>query len=80
VIGLGQFAAVVGGWNPDRRGLAIGITFAGTGLGALVFIPLCERLISFLGWQTAYLILASMCFIVLAPLLAWGERKPPIPL
>ena len=77
LIGLGQFAAVVGGWNPERRGLAIGVTFAGTGLGALIFVPLCERLISLLGWQTAYLILAGMCVVVLAPLLAWGERKPP---
>lgn len=77
MIGLGQFAAIVGGWQPDRRGLAIGITFAGTGLGALVFVPLCERLIALLGWQTAYFILAATCIIILVPLLAMGQRKPP---
>ncbi len=77
LIGLGQFAAIVGGWQPEKRGLAIGITFAGTGLGALIFVPLVERLISFFGWQTAYFILAGMCIVFVAPLLALGQRKPP---
>lgn len=78
MIGLGQMAAVVGGWMPQRRGLAIGLTFAGTGMGSLIFVPLSERLIDWLGWQQAYFTLAAMCILILAPLLAIGERKPPV--
>lgn len=77
MIGLGAFGAIIAGWVVQRRGLAIGITFAGTGLGALIFVPLCERLITWLGWQQAYLVLAGLCIFVLAPVMAIGQLKPP---
>ena len=77
MIGLGPVAAIVAGWVEERRGLAIGITFAGTGLGALIFVPMVERLITWLGWQDAYLVLAGICIFVFAPLMAIGQRKPP---
>lgn len=78
MIGLGAFAAIVSGWVEERRGLAIGITFAGTGLGALIFVPFVERLITWIGWQEAYLVLAGLCIFVLAPIMAIGQRKPPV--
>lgn len=77
-IGLGHMAAVVGGWLPERRGLAIGLTFAGTGMGSLIFIPLSERLISWFGWQQAYVWLAAICVLILMPLMTIGLRKPPV--
>lgn len=77
MIGLGAFAAIVAGWVEERRGLAIGITFAGTGLGALIFVPFVERLITWFGWQHAYLVLAGLCVFVLAPMMAIGQRTPP---
>lgn len=77
MIGLGAFAAIVAGWVEERRGLAIGITFAGTGLGALIFVPFVERLITWFGWQHAYLVLAGLCVFALAPMMAIGQRTPP---
>ncbi len=80
MMGLGLVASIVAGWLPHRRGTAIGITFAGTGLSALVFVPMCERLITWFGWQGAYMILAGVCMLILLPLMAFGQRRPPIPL
>ncbi len=80
VMGLGPVAANVAGWVPmHRRGRAIGVAFAGTGLGSLIFVPLANFLIDALGWRGAYLSLSLLCIVGLAPLLAWGQRRPPPP-
>lgn len=42
-------------WFIDKRGLAMGIVFAGTGVGGLIFNPLTNWIILHYGWQTAYL-------------------------
>lgn len=78
IIGLGPVAANVAAWvTPQARGRAIGIAFAGTGLGSLIFVPMCTILIAQLGWRNAYIVLSLICLLILAPVLAWGMRKPP---
>lgn len=78
VIGLGPVAANISAWVPPaRRGRAIGIAFAGTGLGTLFFVPLSTSLIDRFGWRGAYTALALVCLLVLAPLLAFGQQRPP---
>ncbi|MYD10353.1 MAG: MFS transporter [Chloroflexi bacterium] len=78
ITGLGPVASVVAGWTtPARRGRAIGIAFAGTGLGALVFVPLANLLIARYDWRGAYLILALVCLCLLLPLMVFGLRRPP---
>jgi MFS family permease len=78
VIGLGPMAGNITAWVPPaQRGRAIGIAFAGTGLGSLVFVPLSEALISRMGWRDTYLVLSAVCFFVLMPLLFGFLRKPP---
>jgi MFS family permease len=78
VIGLGPVAANIAAWTPPaRRGRAVGIAFAGTGLGSLIFVPLSTWLIAQFGWRGAYLVLSGVCFIVLVPLTAFGLQTPP---
>ena len=78
ITGLGPVASVVAGWtNPARRGRALGIAFAGTGLGSLLFVPLANLLIDSIGWRDAYLVLALVCLLVLLPLMAFGLQRPP---
>ncbi len=78
ITGLGPVASVVAGWTtPAQRGRALGIAFAGTGLGSLVFVPLSNLLIAEFGWRSAYLILALVCLGLLLPLMVIGLRKPP---
>lgn len=78
ITGLGPVASVVAGWTPPaRRGRALGIAFAGTGLGSLLFVPLANLLIDSFGWRGAYSVLSLVCLLVLLPLMAVGLSRPP---
>lgn len=78
ITGLGPVASVIAGWtDPARRGRAIGIAFAGTGVGSLVFVPLANLLIEQFAWRNAYLVLALICAVVLLPLMVIGLKRPP---
>ena len=56
VVGLGPIAANIAAWIPPaRRGRAIGLAFAGTGLGSLIFVPLSSQLITSFGWHLFFL-------------------------
>lgn len=48
------WTSVLNGWFVKNRGKAIGITMAGTGLGAFFLPPIVEFFISEYGWRTAY--------------------------
>lgn len=58
VLGAGSlpivWTGVLNNWFSKHRGKAIGITMAGTGLGAFLLPPIVEWLISDYGWRTAY--------------------------
>ncbi len=78
ITGLGPVASIIAGWvPPSRRGRAIGIAFAGTGFGSLIFVPLANFLIEQLAWRNAYLVLSLVCFFVLAPLMIIGLKSLP---
>ncbi len=58
ILGAGSlpiiWTGVLNAWFKKHRGKAIGITMAGTGLGAFLLPPFVEFLISNYGWRTAY--------------------------
>ena len=79
ITGLGPVASVVAGWTtPAQRGRAIGIAFAGTGVGSLVFVPVANWLIAQFDWRGAYLVLSLVCLVVLLPLMVSGLKRPPV--
>ncbi len=75
ILGLGPQGGIVSAWFPHRRGMAIGVASAGTGIGALVFTPLVERLIAWYGWRGAHTVLAIICAVALLPVIALGQRS-----
>ena len=76
ILGLGPQASLIARWFKQRRGIAIGIAFAGTGIGALLITPGSEYLISEHGWRTAYLVLAALTFSII-PLIFYFLRLNP---
>lgn len=65
--GLGGYIAsttVVSNWFVKKRSLALGMFMACGGLGGFVFPPLVTALISSVGWQISWLVLAGIVIIV----------------
>src|SRR5689334_18541482 len=54
-------------WFNRRRGLAIGIAFAGVGIGSML-LPWVQHLIEQTGWRTACTAMGLLILIVLAPI------------
>ena len=57
--------ATVSRWFSKRRGLALGMTLSGEGVGTLAVAPLATFLIASSNWQTAYLILGLIAGILM---------------
>jgi len=53
-------ASTLSNWFKKKRGLVLGIFTAGVGMGAVIFSPLVEFLISTYNWRTSYLILGMI--------------------
>jgi len=64
-------------WFVRRRGLAIGIAFAGVGVGSIVLFPWLQRLIETSGWRAACWALAVMLVVVVLPLNLLLQRRRP---
>lgn len=64
-------------WFRRRRGMAVGIVMCGTGMAVLVFIPLTQFLIERFGWRGAFLAIAIIAVLYLAPLNAIFQRTRP---
>ncbi|MCA9951184.1 MAG: MFS transporter [Anaerolineales bacterium] len=78
ILGLGLQAGMLANWFRKRLGLAIGIAFAGTGLGTLLLTPYIEFLISNTGWQTAYQMLAALALLLIPIILIFMRRSPAV--
>jgi MFS family permease len=59
-ISFAPITATVIRWFEKSRGLALGITSVGTGIGGMIFPPLSTQLISLWGWRTSYLVMGIL--------------------
>jgi len=63
-------------WFVKKRGIAVGLTVAGYGLGGLISPPLVQWLISSYDWRQTYLILGVVTLIVAIPLAQFLKHSP----
>lgn len=83
VIGAGLAAVststvsmLMNNWFIKNKGLVIGIAMAGSGFGSMIFNPVGQQLIATYGYQTAYLMLAAIIFVVFIPVMIVYRFKP----
>lgn len=63
-------------WFNRRRGLAIGISGAGGGLGVVLMAPFAAFLIETLEWRNALLILGGIAWLVIMPVSQLMKKDP----
>ena len=68
---------VIASWFGERRGLAMGLTFAGTSLGGAAMIVIENKAIALGGWRAGYLAMALPMVLIVAPLVLLVVRGRP---
>jgi len=68
---------VVANWFGARRGLALGLTMAGTSAGGMAMTLVASRAIADAGWRAAYVTLALPMLLVVVPLVIITVRTRP---
>ena len=63
-------------WFVARRGLAVGIAFAGVGLGSITLLPWMQTLIDQTGWRSASFAMGVVVLVVLFPLNLLLRKRP----
>ena len=63
-------------WFIRRRGLAMGIAFAGVGIGSVTLLPWVQHMIEQPGWRTACTAMGLLVLIVLAPTNLLLRKRP----
>jgi MFS family permease len=76
------YMRTISAWFDRNRGLAIGMTLAGAGLGYAYVPPLLRFVIDNYSWRAAYFVLSGLILFIALPLVvvffreAPGEQKP----
>src|SRR6056297_3710432 len=68
LISVLPLSAILNNWFNTKRGLVVGISFMGSGIGGLVFNPIVGFIIVKYSWQSAYQFLAVTMAIFIIPI------------
>ena len=75
-LGYSGFSQFLPNWFVRRRGLAIGVAFAGVGIGSVTLLPWVQHVIEVSGWRSACTAIGLMVLIVLAPINLLLRKRP----
>ena len=68
--------ATISRWFVTKNGMALGIFFAGAGIGGLILSPLIEVWISAYGWRTTFIIVGGLTGGIIVPLSFFLKGEP----
>ena len=63
-------------WFVRRRGLAMGIAFAGVGIGSITMLPWVQHMIELTGWRSACTAMGILVLVALAPINLLLRKRP----
>lgn len=64
-------------WFIHKKGLALGISLAGSGFGAALMIPLASFVIEYYGWRWGFRFAGFASLLVVIPTIAWLVKPTP---
>ncbi len=64
-------------WFYEKKGLAMGLAFAGSGVGTAALSPILTTLIANYGWRTTYVIAGVLIIAISLPLILFFTKKSP---
>lgn len=76
-MGMVPHVVLISEWFSSKRASALGVVYAGTGVGILLIAPLTEWLISNWGWERALQTLALVVVVIMLPLVLVFFRSGP---
>ena len=76
-VGPIPYGFLVSHWFDRFRGLALGLTMLGIGVGAAVMPSIAQTLIARFGWKTAYSVLGASVLLICWPVLAFFLKDKP---
>jgi MFS family permease len=76
-VGPIPYGSLVSHWFDRLRGLALGLTMLGIGLGAVIMPSLAQALIARFGWKTAYSILGASALLISGPVVGCLVKESP---
>ena len=71
------FSVIISNWFHKRAGLALGITFMGSGIGGMIFFNILGALLGAFGWRTAMAVLSAICAAVVIPVVFFVLKISP---
>jgi MFS family permease len=63
-------------WFSRRRGMAMGLAFAGVGVGSVTLLPWVQHMIEQTGWRTACTAMGILVLVVLVPVNLLLRKRP----
>jgi MFS family permease len=72
------YSRVISTWFDRRRGLALSVMIAGSGLGAMILPVIAQAAITHYGWRNAFALLGFLALALGFPLTAWFVRERPV--
>ena len=76
-VGFLLVGTLVNDWFDDKKGLATGIAYCGTGIGGALALPLATELITRVGWRMTYRILGIAGILIMLPVILFLIRNTP---
>lgn len=77
LLGWMPFTVIIGNWFNKKRGLALGLTFMGSGIGGMVFNALGGYLIASVGWRAMVMVYALILGLVMLPTVLFVVKIKP---
>lgn len=70
-------AVLTSNWFHEKKGVATGLAFAGTGAASALMSPIMSRIITEFGWRTGYRVLAVLILCIVLPAVLFLIRITP---